>query len=234
MKTTLLLLLTSITLSLDATPITELAQVNASGTATLYKPADQISFTIGVYTDHQEVEEALKANNVKMERVLAALKQSGITKEEYQTGSFTVFPTYSVPPKNPPADWRATVTGYRVQNELSIKTTQMEHVGQVIDAVNKAGADVINDIRFSLKDKESAQAEAITAATTNALVNAKTLAESAHISLKRVLKVSLDQVGPFTQGFRGKMLFAAENSPTPIEAAQIEVTANVSVIYEID
>lgn len=220
-----------------AAEINELPQLSVNGSATLFKPADQLSFSIGVYTENADVEEASKANAIKMEAVVNALKQAGLTKDEYQTGSFTVSPVYSRQPKDPPADWRATVLAYRVQNELLIKTTQLERSGSLIDAINKAGADTINEIAFSLKEKEAAQNEAIAAATANALSNAKTLAESAQLSLKRVIKISLDQVGPSSPNYRTKMLFGAQggNSPsTSIEAGQIEVNATISVLYEIE
>jgi Uncharacterized conserved protein len=224
------------TLPCSATAINDLPQISVSGTATLYKPADQVNFTVGVTTENIDVEEALKANNTKMDAVIAALKNSGLTKEEFQTGSFSVYPVYSLPPKNPPPEWRAVITAYRVQNDLYIKTTQIDHAGQLIDAVNKAGADIINDIGFSLKDKEAAQAEVITAATANAMLNAKILSESAHTPLKRILKVSLEQAGPMPHAYRNKMMFAAAEggASTPIEAAQIEVNATVSMLYEIE
>lgn len=221
-------------LSSYGTPINELPQINVYGSATIYKPADQITFTVGVTTENTDVEEALKANNTKMEGVIAALKQSGLTKDEFQTGNFSVFPVYSVAPRSPEPDWRATITGYRVQNELSIKTTQLDHAGQIIDAVNKAGADIINDIGFSLKDREAAEAEAIGVATANALSNAKVLAESARAQLKKILKLSLDQAGSGPHTFRNKMLFAGEAASTPISPAQVEVNVNVSLTYEIE
>ncbi|MCB1112200.1 MAG: SIMPL domain-containing protein [Chlamydiales bacterium] len=210
-------------------------QMIIEGRAAIYQPADELLLTVGVVTEADDAQSALTKNNTLMESVIAALQQTGLTTDEYQTGRFSIQPTYTPQPRNPPPDWQAKINGYRVTNSLNIKTGKLSMAGTLIDAANKAGANSIDQISFGLKNAESKRSEAISAATANAIKDAQTLAEAANIKLGNIQRINLDNAQVPTPQMKGNMLYAARSMDvaTPISSGDVEISATVSIVYEI-
>ncbi len=203
-----------------------------SGSSQVRKPSDLLTINISVVTQGDTAVKALSDNNGNMSGVIESLKRAGLEKGEYQTGQFSIQPMYSIPPKNPPPDWKAVITGYEVTNTLNIITKKLDKAPAIIDAASKAGANKISNINFGLADPGLHKQEAIKAATTNAITDATALAEAANLKLIRVLNISSEQPQVYP---RAKMLAFATGAgnETPIEAGDVEVNANVSITYEI-
>ncbi len=212
----------------------ETPKLTVTGTAVLSKPADQLNLTVGVITQDSTVEVALKANKERMARVLDALKAVGLQEQEYYTGGFTIAPQYTPPPHNPPPDWSPVLKGYEVRNTLTIKTEKIQLIGQLIDAVGKVGVNLIKDIAFALHDTENAEKEAIAQAIRQAHMYAEAAAKEAHISLGSIQEVSINpsSIQPRYLNF-SRFATAASESATPILPGDVDVTASVSLVYEI-
>lgn len=215
----------------------EVPQLSLQGQAVLYKPADEISLNIGVTTLGKEAEKVLQENSQKMNALLHELEKSGLEKSEIHTGQFTIRPTFTPYPKNPPPDWQPAINGYEVTNIIQIKTEKIKQVGTFIDIANKADANKINDLQPGLKDERKYREEAITQATQNAIADAEVMAKAANVKLVRLLSISLNEAkNHFPQPLTAQFFKArnAEAESTPIESGEIEVKANVSVIFEIE
>lgn len=212
------------------TPVTPTITLNAKGT--LYKPADELQMNVGVVSVSNTAEQALLENSRKMEDVIHALLSAGLTEKEFETGHFSINPTYTPYPKNPPPDWKQSINGYEVSNTIFIHTNLIDSAGKLIDAANKSGANQIHSIRFVLHDQRLHWDEAISLAVENAMHDAQTIAKAANLKLVRILSISLENdgaVGPRS------VLYAAKNyeSAPPIEAGDVPVTANIAITYEI-
>lgn len=208
-------------------------QIKLSAQATIQRPPDEFRLSIGVITLSTTAEKALAENSDKMRSVISNLEGIGITHDDYQTGRFSIQPTYTPYPKNPPPDWRPTITGYEVTNTIAIKTGKLKLAGQIIDAANKAGANSIDQINFGLKDSRTYWDEAISAATTNAITDAKVMASAAGVKLVRIISLSLDNTHTvFPRSFAYAKTMAVESAP-PIESGDVTISANVSVAFEI-
>ena len=212
------------------------AQLTVRGRAELDRPADQLNIRIGAVTESEEATEAIHRNNDRMNKVVSAIRKVGLTDKEYQTGTFSVQPTYSQrPPRSSDRSWTPRITGYRVSNNLTIKTKQLDKAGDLIQAVAEAGANTIDSINFDLADTRKHRSEAIGAATANALADARTLADAAGVRLVRIVSLTLDEAGVrpvFTQQGRMGLAMEARSAP-PIVPGDVTVRASVTVVYEI-
>lgn len=215
----------------------EIPKLSVKGEVTLRKPANELHLTVGVLTEGKNADNALKSNSDKMKSVLEAIQKAGLAKDEFQTGQFSIQPTYTVRPKNPPEDWRSEINGYQVSNQINVKTSKIGLAGEIIDAASRAGANTIDNIMFTLSDPQAHRADAITAATQNALANASVLAKAANVSLVRVMELSLDNAFENPRMIRPNLFLAKAASSdellTPIEPGDVEVKANVNLVYEI-
>jgi uncharacterized protein YggE len=208
------------------------------GSAELMKPADQLRVTIGVISESADAREALGDNSKRMREVVGAIEGVGLKEDEYETGRFQIRPIYSRPPRNPPPQWRAQITGYEVTNTVMVRTKQLALAGDLIEAANKAGANTIDSIGFDLADERKFRAEAISEATAHALADARKLAESAGVKLVRLLFIDLDSAGeqlPVSWSYAAGAGMALREAavPPPITPRDVTVTASVTVVYEI-
>lgn len=203
--------------------------------ATIRKPSDELLLKIAVVNIGDTAEETLAENSVKMQAVIENLEAAGLTKSDYETGQFTIHPTYTPYPQYPPHDWKQSINGYEVTHSISIHTDKLDMAGKIIDLANKAGANSISDIRFSLREPHLYWNEALTAAATNAVSDAAALAAATGVKLGRVLSITLDNAqlqSPHINAAYLSKAMAAEVAP-PIEPGDVMITAHVTLIYEI-
>ncbi len=224
----------------ETPPPNEVPQLQLSATAVMERPADQVTIMLGVVTTEDKAADSIRQNAKKMEESLEALKKAGLTKDEYQTSSFEIDPLYTPRPRNPPSDWKEKIVGYRVSNQLIIKTNRINDVGMIIDAATSAGTNSIDGIVFGLKDQRAYRDKVITQATKNAMADAKTIADAAQISLGRILNISIGNLANNDHNLgmqRSKMMaeasyFGADPS-TSIQAGDVTIQATVNIVFEI-
>lgn len=221
-------------ISQETLRLQEIPKLTVRGQAQFKKPADELQLNIGLVTSGSDVDSVLRSNNDKMQKVLKALEKEGLVASDYKTGRFSIYPTYSHPPKNPPTDWKPEINGYEVVNKIHVKTTKLDLVSKIIESAVNSGATNIDNISFTLVDSQKYRHEAIAAATKNAIAEAQVLAQSAGLQLVRIIDISVDNFDmdiPRPR-FLKASTFALE-STTPIEAGDIELSANVQLSYEI-
>lgn len=214
----------------------ELPKLTLSSSATIWKPADELQLKIGVVTLGLTAEDALQENSGKMRDVIANLERIGLISDDYETSQFSIKPTYTPTPQNPPPDWRPSINGYEVTNAILIHTGKLDWAGPIIDVANRAGANSITDIRFGLSSSRDYWAEALSAAGANAVSDAKAIAEATGVQLVRVLSISLNhtQVKSPQLNLACLAKHASLESSPPIEAGEVALEANITIVYEIN
>lgn len=201
------------------------------GYAKVELPSDLVILSAGVVTNADSAEDALSQNSLRMQKVLMALKESGLKEGEYQTSQFNITPTYTPYPNPLPPHWKQSINGYEVSNTIQIKTDKIQDIGAIIDTLTKAGANTIHSISFTLKNLEEAKTSAIQKATEDALQKAALLAKSAHVKLKEIQTLILD---PSDTPQPRAYLASANASLTPIVEGDVTITQKVAITFEIE
>lgn len=217
-------------------PLLEPPKLSLSAQATIRKPADELQMKVGVITLGTHAEATLSENSTKMQAVIHSLEEAGLSRTEYQTGHFSINPTYTPYPHNPPPEWKQTINGYEVSNSIIIRTDKIDMAGKLIDAANKAGANSFTDINFGLHDSRLHWKEALTAATQNAMSDAQVIAATAGVQLAKVLSISLNSTNVNPHHVNAKYLAQAMDSSggtAPLEPGEVTITAHISIVYEI-
>jgi uncharacterized protein len=209
-------------------------ELSTSGTAEIRVPADQARVSFSVVTDHETSSEAIRENSVLVEKLIAALRSGGITKDEYQTGDFSVTPQYEHPRTGYGS---GKLTGYQVRNSLLVSTGRIEILGKLIDAAAVAGANRIDYVSFGISDMRAERQKVIAQATKNAFEDAEYLAESAGLTLKKILSIQVDDAyggGGFHPKGRAIAMEASFAPDVPLEAGMIPVRARVMVTWQVE
>lgn len=154
-----------------------LLQIAASGESET-KP-DQAIFTVGVSSIAVSSEAATKANNDKMNAVVAGLEKLGIAKDDIQTQQLTVGRI----------DYGNNRGKFEAQNTVTVKVRKVENAGAAIAAATSAGANVLSGPTLTVSDPEKAKLSAYSNAYKAARARADAYAEAAGLKVSRVLAI---------------------------------------------
>jgi uncharacterized protein YggE len=190
---------------------------------------------IGVEVLKPTVAEARKANKEIIDAIFVTLKEQGIAEKDIQTSGFSVYAErYGADGPLPEEK-----VSYRVSNSVTIIVRDLEHVGEVLDAAIKAGANNIYGIEFSLENTKPAMAEARKSATADAKAKAEELATLNGLKVGHVLSISevigsagvAPYAAPVTNvGFANN---AAGSGGPQIAPGELDVATNLQIVFEI-
>lgn len=206
--------------------------VSGMGTATL--APDIAYFSAGVTETNPTVADAQNSVNTKTNAILDALKQGGVdVNKDVKTAGYSVQPQYNYPQNGAPV-----LTGYRVSNNVNVTVRDITRVGQLLDAVTKAGANQVGGVSFGLADPEAASRAAREQAVQNARTKADTLAKATGVAVGIVMTIDDQSTTPppprpVAAAAPAGTAAAGRAEPPPIQAGETTVTVTLRVTYAI-
>jgi uncharacterized protein YggE len=206
--------------------------VSVTGEGHAYAKPDQAQISMGVTSDAKTAAVALKTNTDKMTSLFSTLKSKNIADKDVLTSNFSVNPQYRYDNIN--GQQRASIVGYQVSNEVTVKIRNLPSLGDILDAVITAGANNVNGISFSLAEPGSVMDQARQKAMADAKRKAELYAGAAGVKVGRVLYIT--ESSGSIQPPRPMMMMAraAVSDAVPISAGEQESTASITVIYAIE
>lgn len=99
--------------------------ISLSGSGSASARSNHATLTVCVQTESPYASEAVRENARLMTAVINAIKSLGISGNDIETVSYSVYPMYDY-------DWRR-VTGYEVTNLVQVRTSDLDTVGDMID-----------------------------------------------------------------------------------------------------
>ena len=190
---------------------------------------DQATITLGVQTKAGNARDAMAQNAQRMGAVIAALRGAGIAGKDIRTSNINLEAQYAYAPNTAPR-----LTGYQASNDVMVTVDDLAKLGPAIDAVTEAGANQIAGIAFGLKTPRPAEDAARQEAVKALRAKAELYAQAAGYHIARL--VNLTEGGgyepwPPRPMMMSKAMMAA--APTPVEAGELTVSADVSAVFEL-
>lgn len=196
---------------------------------------DQLRLRLGVITEAADAGQAVNENNQRMSKVMTMVAELGLERKDLATGQFQIQPQWSQPPRPTPANWQREIIGYRVSNDLWIRTTRIDLAGQLLGLAHQAGVNQVGNLQFTLAEQDKYQQQAMTLATQKALRQAQVLASAAGAKLGGILSLSLDTPGGSGAGAplmaEARMMSATD--AVPITPGNVDIQATVTIIFEL-
>jgi uncharacterized protein YggE len=228
MKSPLLLALVAATLLAPTAALAaDTHTISMGGHGEIRTAPDLVQINAGVTTTAATAAQALAANTTRMKGVFAALEKMGVAQKNIQTVNFSVSPQYS----NGGNNEAPRLTGYQVNNEVSVRLEDVDRLGPALDALVSSGANQMNGVNFSIRDSAPILEKARVDAIADARSRAETYAKAATVTLGPVLSISEGggEVRPLRMA--APMMFASKS--VPVAAGEQSVTADVTVVWEI-
>jgi uncharacterized protein YggE len=203
--------------------------IRTTGEATVMARPDQVRIDIGVVTQAPTAEAAGSQNAARADAVLRELRRAAGPNAEIRTSGYALEPNYRAPrPGGAPE-----ISGYTARNTVEVITGDLAVAGKLIDAAMQAGANSIQRLEFTLKDRRAARAQALREATLKARAGAETIAAALGVKILRVLAVEEGTPEPPIRPMAVGMARMEAAAPTPIEPGTVDVQATVSLRVEV-
>lgn len=221
-----------LTVALCLTTSLALAQtrtLTAEGTASVQLSPNQASLVIGVTTQEKTMHEAQTLNAQQMDALIAAIEAQGVAQTDIATSSFSVSPVYSY--QYGKIDGGEELSGYSVENMLSVTLRDLTDIGSLLDAAMAAGANQTYALSFDSSERPAAYDQALAAAAKEAQRKAGLLAEAAGEKLAQPIEMAEQTLG----GYSGEMAVSStyDSAATSVLPGNLTVVAKVRVTYAL-
>lgn len=198
-----------------------------TGEAMISAKPDIATVCLGVETESENVTKALNENSEKLAKVISALEGLGISEDNITTTYFKIYPV---------RDYKTNeLKGYRVVNEIKVKTSNLDKIGKIISMAISSGANRVEWIEFGLsKDKvKKLRAKVIKDACEDAKAKAEAIAEGLNLTIVGILNVEEQSTY-----FRSYKVYGSELGAIPIPTQAVatppikpgEVTVSFKIV----
>jgi uncharacterized protein YggE len=210
-----------------ARTITATGQGRAAGTP------DLLTATLGVQTSGPDARIVLTTNSSEAAALITRLQADGVAAADIRTVQLSLNPLYS----DPASGGSPRVTGYTAADTVSVSIRRLDRAGAILDDAAAAGGNdtVIQSLSYSVADDGPLLAAAHADAVRHAQSAAKAMADAAGVTLGAV-RVVTDSTPPQVLPTLGAEAAGAVPStpvPVPVRAGTEQVTAEVTVTYDI-
>jgi len=196
--------------------------ISISGTGIVWATPDIAQVSVGVVTQSISATEAQQNNAATVTKVIQALTDVGVSKEDVKTIGYSLSPRYSY-------DGQQTLIGYECRNMIAVTTKNTSEVGKLIDVAVGAGANEVSGVFFTVSEVKRAQlmTDAIKKAVGDADAKAQAIASALGVT---ITGKSYASISPTYQPY-GAIYEAKASEPTPIIPGELQLTVTVQVDY---
>lgn len=215
--------------------------VTAEGKAVAVPDVAEFNFSV-ITQGGKDIGKLQKENTDKANKIIEFLKSSGMNDKDIKTQNYSVDPRYQYFSCPAPLNGNALpcpppeITGYTINQTVSVKIRDFTKTGDTLSGVVKNGANSVSQLYFKIDDLTVLQNKARDEAIQKAKEKAKSIADAGGFKMGKLL--AIDEGVNFPSPIYG-MGGAAEFGSTPqlkspeIQPGSQEVTVSVTLRYEI-
>lgn len=211
--------------------LAEGTKLTVSGSGTVLVESDLAVVTVGVREASTDVLVAQSTVNEKIAAIKQALLDAGAKESEINTDSINIYANYDY------SDNTEVIVGYTANNTLSVRTTDIDNVGALIDAAFAAGVNTLDNVQFTVQDDSEAREQALTKAVEDARRKAEVLAAAAGLQIASIESIAESGVYTYDSMRNYAMMDEATTESggagTLVQAALVSVDASVSMEFEL-
>ncbi|GMQ82303.1 MAG: SIMPL domain-containing protein [Rhodothermia bacterium] len=239
-KTSVALFLITLVATLQAVPAataqTDGRTVTVSGKAVVHVLPDQVNVRFGIVTVDLDPEVARTDNARVSAATMNSVRDLGIEERKIQVNALRIQPFTEYDPQSR----RNVDKGFQAVRDVSVQLNDLEILPTLIAEIVNHGANRIHGIAYELQDANAAEYEALREALENAKTKATIMVEALGARLGTALQI-LEQgaIAPqpqllqFDRSVANKSLALEEANPDAYASGEIDVSAQVTVVFEI-
>ena len=206
-------------------------RITVGGDAIVQAQPDTAILTISVVTQGKTAIGAQQDNANKTDAVVRALKTAAGTGTEIKTSGYSLQPMRVYRENQPP-----TINGYEARNSVTLTTSELTKLGNIIDAASQAGSNDISGISFTLRKDRPARDQALQEATREAMSKAQVMAAALGGRVVGIAEVQEEGFQRPPQPIYQAEAFMAKRdaASTPVEIGSLDITSRVVLVALIE
>lgn len=223
--------------------------ISVRGDADIKINPDYAVINLGADSWGKDLDETKRSNDERIRKVLSILAKEKIGSSDIQTGFIKVEPTYDNHYDRNSNPIGRLLIGYRVQKSLSVTLKDLSKFDEVLSAVQRGGANVLDGVEFFTTDLRKYRDQARTMAIKAAREKAEALSRELGMKVGKAITIGEDHSNYWSSYWGGRNYSnvsqnLAQNSSGAggdgdgvsgtIAPGKITVTAGVSVSFEIE
>ncbi|MFO8100354.1 MAG: SIMPL domain-containing protein [Salinibacter sp.] len=207
--------------------------VRVSGEGTVTASPDQATVRFGIVTRAEAPDSARSQNAEASESVLNTVRDLGVPEDDIRMQSLRLGPRREYNRETRSQEEK----GYEAARQVVVELDRLELLPRLVAQVVQRGANRLEGIDYDLSDRTAVRNDALRQAAENAREKAQLLAETLDARLGAVQEINEQQYSFDRPTSRVQMEFAqatqsdAEGEPDAFAAGEIEVSADVQVVY---
>lgn len=209
--------------------LTNVITVNGNGIVKVSPNMADLSFA--VVTEAADAGTATTQNANLVNKVINALKNSGIPQADITTAGYNLHPKYIYEENKSPK-----ISGYEVRNEILVTVRDLSKVGNTIDIAVKNGINQVQNIRFYVEGNMDQKIKALRQAIEEARSKAEVIAAAIGKKIVGVKSATGDWYNdsPPPIILEKRMAAGAGSAmDTPINPGMVEIRASAQIVYII-
>ena len=211
--------------------------ISARGHSSAMVEPENLMITLGVNTVAETASEALAENSRIVNDVIAALSALNVSEDEISTTRINIHPEYGDVPNPVTGGSSWEMIGYEASNIITVATAQMDKAGEILDGAVGAGANRVDDVRFSASMETIADVrmDLIGQAVLNALEKAELALDPLEYRISGVKSINVDGAGtPGAAAVEDAARYALALAAPPVFSPDQTVSISVSVTFFIE
>lgn len=206
-------------------------RITVGGDAIVQAKPDTAILTVSVVTQGRRAIDAQQENATKTDAVVRALKAAAGTGAEIQTSGYSLQPMRVYRENQPP-----TISGYEARNSVTLTTSELAKLGNIIDAASEAGSNDISGISFTLRKDRPARDQALQEATREAMNKAQVMAQALGGRVVGIAEVQEEgfQRPPQPVYQAEAFMVKRDAATTPVEIGSLDITSRVQLVALIE
>ncbi|HEX7594375.1 MAG TPA: SIMPL domain-containing protein [Anaerolineae bacterium] len=216
--------------SLQASTSDSFSGVSVTGTGKVGVKPNIATSSIGIEVTATTLADATSQANAKMAAVIDKIKSFGVADKDIQTVNYNVQPITEQPKPN---GGTPRITGYNINNQVSVTVRKIDDLGKILDAAVAAGANNIYGVSFSIDDPTPYQQQARAAAVKDAMDKASQLAKAGGVTLGKIVWISEGSIEPRPVLRAAAAPSLGGGAAVPVETGQLEIAVSVDMRFAL-
>ena len=206
-------------------------RITVGGDAIVQAQPDTAILTVSVVTQGRRALDAQQENATKTDAVVRALKAAAGTSAEVKTSGYSLQPMRVYRENQPP-----TITGYEARNSVTVTTSDLTKLGNLIDTVAQAGANDVTGISFTLRQDRPARDRALQEATREAINKAQVMAQALGGRVVGIAEVQEEGfIRPPQPVYQAEAFKTMRGDvATPIEIGSLDISSRVQLVAIVE
>ncbi|HCR97240.1 MULTISPECIES: SIMPL domain-containing protein [Halomonas] len=186
-------------------------------------------------TDSEALGEARERLENRASELIEAIEALGIERRAINAGSLNVYPDHVAAPRSENGD-QEMLQRTRLERPFSIELTDLDQLGDVLNALIGVGVNAMDGVQFDLQDREAATDEALVKALEKARHKANLMASTLETELGHVQRIEETQAPMFQprmMAMRAESDMANSGSQSDYSPGTIRIDAGVNVEWTL-